>query len=172
MPSRERKVFYVKEAIDSVINIIGSTIKNKEISLHVELSKDEMILGHRNEFEQALLNIITNAKNILVINKKEEPKIEIKLTTKGRYTYLAISDNAGGITAKPIEKIFQPYFTTREDSGGTGIGLYMSKLIMEKSMGGILSVKNNKAGALFTIRLKRVIDYSSDIDSTIGTLRR
>lgn len=156
MPSRERKVFYVREAVDSVINIIGTTIKNKKISLYVELSRGEMILGHRNEFEQALLNIITNAKNILVIKKIKEPKIEIKLTTKGKYTYLTIGDNAGGVATKPIDKIFQPYFTTREDSGGTGIGLYMSKLIIEKSMGGILMVKNNEDGALFTIRLKRV----------------
>jgi len=156
MPSREKKEFFVKEAVDSVMNIIGTSVQETNISLHVEIPKDEKIFGHKNEFEQVLLNLITNAKNILISKKVLHPKIDISLMSDETYTYLSISDNAGGIEANPIDKIFQPYFTTREDSGGTGIGLYMSKLIIEKSMGGILMAKNCKNGAKFTIRLKRV----------------
>ena len=156
MPSREKKEFFVKEAIDSVMNIIGTTVKNKNISLHIEIPKDEKIYGHKNEFEQVILNIITNAKNILVSKNIINPKININLTSDDTFTYLSIIDNAGGFEIEPIDKIFQPYFTTREDSGGTGIGLYMSKLIIEKSMGGILMAKNYDSGAKFTIRLKRV----------------
>lgn len=156
MPSREKKIFFAKEAVDAVMSIIGTSAKEKKISLHVNIPKDEKMYGHKNEFEQALLNVITNAKNILVSKKIINPKIDINLISDEIYTYLSISDNAGGVEAKPIDKIFQPYFTTREDSGGTGIGLYMSKLIIEKNMGGILMVENNKNGAIFTIRLKRV----------------
>ena len=150
MPSREKKEFFAKEAVESVINIIGITAK------HVDIPTDEKFFGHKSEFEQVLLNIITNAKHILINQKIDNPKIEISLSCDKTYTYLSISDNAGGIDVEPIDKIFEPYFTTREDSGGTGIGLYMSKLIIEKNMGGILMVKNYENGAKFTIRLKKV----------------
>ena len=156
MPSREKKKFFAKEAVDAVISIIGTSAKEKNISLHVEIPENEKIYGHKNEFEQVLLNVITNAKNILLSKKTMNPTIGIKLSSDEQFTYLSISDNAGGIEVEPIDKIFQPYFTTREDSGGTGIGLYMSKLIIEKNMGGILMVKNSEIGAIFTIRLKKV----------------
>ncbi len=156
MPSREKKKFFVKEAVDAVMSIIGTSAKEKSISLHVEVPKGEKIYGHKSEFEQVLLNIITNAKNILISKKTVNPTINIILTSDETFTYLSICDNAGGIKVKPIEKIFQPYFTTKEDSGGTGIGLYMSKLIIEKNMGGILIVENKNNGAKFTIRLKKI----------------
>ncbi len=156
MPSKERKIFFIKDAIDSVINIIGTTVKNKNITLHVEVPKNEKTYGRRSEFEQAILNLITNAKNILINKNIKNPQIHIDLYSDANYTYLSIEDNAGGIEADPIEKIFEPYYTTREKSGGTGIGLYMSKLIIEKSMDGILVAKNSKFGAIFTVRLKKV----------------
>ncbi len=155
IPSREKKEFFVKKAIESVMYIIGKSIQESGISMHVEVHKDKKIFGRKNEFEQALLNILTNAKNILVSEKIANPKIKISFKNDEIYTFLSIHDNAGGIKATPIDKIFQPYFTTREDSGGTGIGLYMSKLIIEKNMGGILMVKNCNKGAKFTIRLKK-----------------
>ena len=156
MPSRAKKKFFVKDAVDAVINIIGTPVKQKNIALHVEIPQNEKIDGHKSEFEQVILNLITNAKSILLSKKIKNPKIEITLTSDDNFTYLSIIDNAGGVVVEPIEKIFEPYFTTKEDSGGTGIGLCMSKLIIEKHMGGILVVKNGDKGAEFTIRLKRV----------------
>lgn len=154
-PKKEKKHFPIKSAIDAVINIIGSSAKDKNISLNINVDESEMIFGQKNEFEQVLLNIITNAKQLLIINKIRNPKIEIFLNTDKKYVYLYIRDNAGGIQSEPIEKIFEPYFTTKEESGGTGIGLYMSKLIIEKNMGGILSVKNVENGAMFIMRFRR-----------------
>jgi len=156
MPSREKKKFFVKEAVDVIMSIVETSAKEKNISLHVNISEYEKIYGHKNEFEQVLLNIITNAKNALMSKQIINPKIDISLRVDEQFSYLFIGDNAGGIEVEPIDKIFEPYFTTREDSGGTGIGLYMSKLIIEKNMGGILMVKNDNDGAIFTIRLKRV----------------
>ena len=156
MPKKEKKEFFVKEAVESVINIIGTNARNKSIVIDNHISQNEKIMGHKNEFEQVLLNIITNAKHILVSENIKNPTITIKLLSDDEYNYLSISDNAGGIKVKPIDKIFEPYFTTKEDTGGTGIGLYMSKLIIEKSMGGILVAKNVNQGASFTIRLKKV----------------
>ena len=156
MPKKEKKEFFVKEAVESVINIIGTTAQEKRITIEKDISHDKKILGHKNEFEQVLLNILTNAKHILISEKIQKPIIRIELLSDKNYNYLTITDNAGGIKVKPIDKIFEPYFTTKESTGGTGIGLYMSKLIIEKSMGGILIVKNEKNGASFTIRLKKV----------------
>ena len=156
MPKRDKKEFFIKDAVESVINIIGSSAKEKNIKINIDIPKEIKTLGHKSEFEQVLLNIITNAKHVLISEKIKSPKIDILLHVDTNYLYLKIKDNAGGIKVKPIEKIFEPYFTTKEESGGTGIGLYMSKLIIEKSMGGILNVKNSKSGATFTIHLKRV----------------
>lgn len=156
MPSKEKKEFCIKEAIDAVINIIGKASAEVSIKIDLDIPQSELVLGHKSEYEQVLLNIITNAKQALLGEKIENPTIYIALRADKIYSYLTIEDNAGGIKAQPIEKIFAPYFTTKEESGGTGIGLYMSKIIIEKSMGGAMYVKNSKKGAVFTIRMKRV----------------
>jgi signal transduction histidine kinase len=156
MPKKEKKEFSIKSAIDSVINIIGESTKNRNISLEINIDAAEVIEGYKNEFEQVLLNILTNAKQILFYGQVAHPYIKIDLQKDAEYIYLSIEDNGGGIKVEPREKIFEPYVTTKEDTGGTGIGLYMSKLIIEKRMGGVLSVTNTKDGAKFTIRLKKI----------------
>ena len=107
-----------------------------------------MILNYKNEYKQVLLNLLTNAKDILLERKIALPKIIIKINS----TTVRISDNAGGIRIKNIEKIFEPYFTTKEK--GMGIGLYMSKIIIEKNMGGKMNVRNGEDGAVFQIIFK------------------
>lgn len=156
MPSKEKKNFFVLEAVNSVINIVNSSLEEKKISLHVEIPKHEKIFGHKNEFEQVILNIITNAKQVLMEKKINQPKIEIIFKSDEIFNYICISDNAEGIKVEPIEKIFEPYFTTKELTGGTGIGLYMSKLIIEKNINGELSAKNSEDGAVFEIKTRRV----------------
>lgn len=156
MPKKEKKEFYIKNAIDAVMNIIGATTKHRNIKIEIDVNEDEKINGYKNEFEQVILNIITNSKQILFYENIQNGYIKIRLHKDTHYLYLEIEDNGGGIKIEPIEKIFEPYVTTKEDSGGTGIGLYMSKLIIEKSMGGMLSVENTNEGAKFTIRLKKV----------------
>lgn len=99
------------------------------------------------EFQQVLLNIISNAKDALIENNIPHGKISIKLQNKK----ITIKDNAGGIKDEVIDRIFEPYFTTKPQGQGTGLGLYMSKIIIEKKMDGVLSVKNNNEGAEFTI---------------------
>lgn len=156
MPSKEKKEFCVKDAVETVMNIIGTTAKNKKIKIDIQVPENEKVFGHKNEYEQVLLNIITNAKHVLISENIKDPKIMISLEVNETHSCLRIEDNAGGIKVTPIEKVFEPYFTTKEESGGTGIGLYMSKLIIEKSMGGILKVENTQSGAIFVIRLKRL----------------
>jgi len=155
-PEKAKKEFFIKKTVDAALSIIGKSTQKKTIEIYQSIPENAKIFGYKNEFEQVLLNIITNAKQILLEKKIEKPRISIKVKNDKTYTYISIKDNAGGIKVEPIDKIFEPYFTTKESTGGTGIGLYMSKLIIEKSMGGILIAKNKNKGASFIIRLKKV----------------
>jgi signal transduction histidine kinase len=98
-----------------------------------------------------LLNIINNARDVLIEKQIVNPCIKITAYEKDEYVVLYIEDNGGGITVEPKGKIFEPYFTTKSDSDGTGIGLYMSKIIVDKNMKGKLTVRNTQDGAKFAI---------------------
>ena len=149
-PDKRKKEFNVKRSIEAVFNIISSSIENEAIDIQKEIDEKITLYGYENEFEQVLLNMINNSKDALIANKIEKPFIFIKGVENNSKVEVHIKDNAGGIKAKPIEKIFEPYFTTK-DEGGTGIGLYMSKMIIETNMHGELNVQNDEEGAEFTL---------------------
>ena len=151
MPKKEEEEFYLYKAIDSVINIISSTLVNYDIKLEINIDKKIVLKTYLNEYQQVLLNIINNAKDILIEKGVKTPKIIISAYEEDNYVVLYIEDNGGGIFVEPKGKIFEPYFTTKEDSNGTGIGLYMSKIIVDKNMRGKLRVRNTKDGAKFAI---------------------
>jgi signal transduction histidine kinase len=100
-----------------------------------------------------LLNILVNAKDAFVERGVTNPRIDIKAFADGDNAVVTITDNAGGIPDECIGRIFDLYYTTKESSGGTGIGLYMSKNVIEKNMGGKLSVNNIDNGTQFRIEL-------------------
>jgi signal transduction histidine kinase len=108
------------------------------------------MFGYPNELGQAILNIINNAKDALIEKNVEDKTISVSLSQNENHPTLTISDNAGGIPAGIIDKIFDPYFSTKEKSG-TGLGLYMTKLIIEDHMKGKINVTNNMEGAVFTL---------------------
>jgi len=103
---------------------------------------------------QALLNILSNAKDVLTDRQIENPFIHMSVKNGEKYTLIKIEDNGGGISKEHLERIFEPYFTTKHAKQGTGIGLYMTKMIIENNMNGIVTVKNTEHGALFTIKIK------------------
>ena len=145
---KEKKDFNVKEAIEKVVNMQSAQLKDHQISL--DISGDDFdIVNLESEFQQVILNIISNAKDALIENKIQNPKIEIVLKDNSVY----IKDNGGGIPKDIIERIFEPYYTTKEQGKGTGMGLYMSKMIIEDNMGGGLYVENVDDGAVFIIDL-------------------
>jgi len=155
-PEKEKKEFNLNESLDSVLGIIGKTIKNQNIELNLNMEKDILIFGYKNELEQVLLNILSNAKEALIETKRKNPYIGIRAKKeKNRYS-ICIDDNGGGINIKPIEKIFEPYISTKANANGTGIGLYMSKIIIEKNMNGRLKVQNTRYGARFSIILPKM----------------
>ena len=151
IPKKDKQEFYLSEAIKSVMTIISSALKFNNIEIRIQIDEDIKLITYLNEFEQVVLNIISNAKDVLIQNKIKHPLISITCEVQDEFVVLYIEDNGGGITVSPKSKIFEPYFTTKSDSDGTGIGLYMSKIIVDKNMRGKLRVRNTKSGAKFAI---------------------
>ena len=154
----KRKISYTV-LVQSVLGIIEESIENKNITLVKELNSDIIFYTYPNEIKQVILNLIKNAEDVLLEKEIKNPTITI--TTKDNI--LSISDNGGGVSKDIIDKIFDPYFSTKTKKDGTGLGLYMSKTIIEEHCGGSLSVSNDviidqdgkpSSGAVFTIELR------------------
>ena len=143
---KKKSKFFVKKAIEHVLSIQSAVLKNHNISLEI-IGDDFEIDGFESEFKQVMLNLINNAKDALIEKQIANPKITIKLSKNK----IEVIDNAKGIPKDIIDRVFEPYFTTKEQGKGTGMGLYMSKVIIETNMKGSLSAKNIEGGASFTI---------------------
>ncbi len=153
-PATENKLFSIKHALKVMSTLVQSSLISKNISLSINTPETECdIQGRENEFVHALINIIHNAKDALVETKTPNPRITIDLFNEGEKTALQISDNAGGIPEDVMEHIFEPYFSTKQEEGGTGLGLHMTQKIIEESMGGTIEVSNTAAGARFKLLL-------------------
>jgi C4-dicarboxylate-specific signal transduction histidine kinase len=146
---KEQKVFGVKESIEEVLSIQNAQLKNYNIEVVFE-GEEFFYKGFKTEFQQVLINIISNAKDAFVSNQTALPILHIKLA-EGTIT---IEDNAGGIEPEVLERVFEPYFTTKEQGDGTGIGLYMSKMIIEDNMNSHISIVNKGEGIQVSIILQ------------------
>ena len=142
-PSKLKESFSLAEESQAVLEIMNHALKGIEVDLYI--SCDAIIDNYKNEYKQVLLNLISNAKDALIQREIGSPKIDIMV----RHRLVTVSDNAGGIEERDINKIFEPYFTTKDNS--SGIGLYMSKMIIEKNMQGAIKVSNSEDGAVFEI---------------------
>ncbi len=137
---KEVKLFNISKAIGDAINLSNIKSKTTEIDLVLNLDEKLEVYGIKNEFIQVLINILNNAKDAL--KGKENKIILIETKKSDNNIYIKTQDNAGGISPEIIERIFEPYFTTKHQSQGTGIGLYMSLEIIKNHMNGRLDVKN------------------------------
>ncbi len=160
MPSTQKTVFDVSEAIETMMKIINHNIKYNYIDVTIDVSNatNLMVSGYKNEFMQTLLNVVNNAKE--QIKEARENKlikrgsIFIQIYNYSKKVIIDIKDNGGGIPIDKMPNIFDAYYTTKEQ--GHGIGLYMSKLIIEDKMGGKIRASNTNEGACFTITLGNV----------------
>ncbi len=151
-PNKEVLHFSLKETIQRAINFVAGSINDCNIRLEIDMENDVFVCGQPNEYSQVILNILNNAREACIGRQVADAKIAVCLGKEGEKSVVTITDNAGGIPDEIIGKVFDPYFSTKE-SGGTGIGLYMSKTIIEKHMNGCLSVRNNGRGAEFRIEV-------------------
>ena len=141
--------FYLKDIIENTLKLLEGRLKQNGVEVHLEVVNSNKISGYKSEFSQVILNIINNAIDMLNERNVKNKKINIRI--KG--TKIEIEDNAGGIAQNIKDKIFEPYFTTKFQSQGTGIGLYMSKIIIEQHFKGELFAYNSKEGAVFVIKI-------------------
>jgi nitrogen fixation/metabolism regulation signal transduction histidine kinase len=154
-PNKNVEAFNVKAVIQATVELLEAQLKNHSISLDLNCPDDINMVGLSGEFSQVVLNLINNAKDVLIEQKSSFPAITINVTRQEhKQIQVIVKDNAGGVPADIFDKIFDPYFTTKEEGKGTGIGLYMSKIIIENNMGGLLHVFNDDEGANFVIQLK------------------
>ena len=144
-PNRKKEVFSIKQAVENAYMFVRSFCAKEGIDVKIECHKDIQILGYQNEFTQVILNLFNNARDNFKERDIENKKILIKIerkTTPMPIAFIIFIDNGGGIDPKIIDRVFEPYFTTKHQSAGTGIGLYMSKQIIEMQMEGKIIVKN------------------------------
>jgi len=152
-PDKTMECFSIAERIENALDLISASYKSHNIIVEVSLEKGLKVSGYPNEFSQVLLNIFTNAKDILIANKVSLPKVIIRSFSEANRIVVEIEDNGGGIAQEIETKIFEPYFTTKDKNVGTGIGLYMSKMIIENNMGGVIYAYNGANGAIFRIEM-------------------
>jgi signal transduction histidine kinase len=151
-PAKTKEEFSLIKACKEAIVIAEASLKSKDIKLLLHVKDDVKVFGYSSEFAQVILNLILNARDILVERGIKDAKIDISILKKEKEIILSVSDNGGGIEEGIINRVFEPYFSTKKSSG-TGLGLYMSKMIIEENMGGKLSVKNGNDGAVFEVIL-------------------
>ncbi|MBF0457212.1 MAG: GAF domain-containing protein [Nitrospirae bacterium] len=157
-PAKGMTAFSVKKAVEDILALIYLQFIKRNIDATVECKGDPTIWGYPNEFKQAVLNLVNNARDAIIERKRRlkgamgRGRITIKIAEETENAVVWICDNGGGIRDEIVPKIFEPYVTTKGDKG-TGIGLYMSKNIIEKNMNGKLEFGNIKDGACFTISM-------------------
>jgi len=151
-PSKIKESFSVVSMCKEAITLSEASLKNTEIDLSLHVKQDGRIYGYPSEYAQVVLNLILNAKDVLCEREIKNPKIQIIVSVCDKKSFVRVYDNAGGVDENLLDRIYEPYFSTKKLSG-TGLGLYMSKMIIEENMGGELFAKNSKEGAVFHIKV-------------------
>jgi len=156
-PDKKKDKIELHELINRAINFAMPRINESGVKLIFEKDSDIIIETYTNEFIQVVLNLLNNSIDVLVEKKIPNKKIIINISDKKDIVKIYVEDNAGGIEEAHIKQIFEPYFSTK-GKNGTGLGLYMSQMIIEKQFKGLLSVQNSKYGAIFIIKIPKYLD--------------
>jgi len=153
-PNQKNSPFDLNEPVEQSLQLLSVMFDSHRISIDVEYSNRVLdIYGSSSELKQVVINLLNNARDALVERKIQNPTIKIRVFGDDMYGAITIHDNGGGISSEHIERIFEPYYTTKEEGKGSGIGLYMSYAIIRTKMGGMIEVANVEEGTLFTIML-------------------
>lgn len=154
-PEKDRVKFDISSVLNHTITIVQPILDIENINLEIVFEENIYIVGFPLELGQSVMNIMTNAKDALKANGIKEKSIQMKLTSDIDTTTITIKDNAGGIPIEIKDKIFDPYFSTKNEQDGTGLGLYITKIIIEDHMNGHLDVSSDEDGTVFSITFNR-----------------
>ena len=152
-PNKQKTIFKIEESIQKSNDILKGLLQTNHIEFIAIIEENLECYSYLEELQQVILTILNNAIEALILMEISSPKIFIKAYKEEDYIFISIEDNALGINNDYIDKIFEPYFTTKSKFQGTGLGLYMAKMIIENGLLGTLSVENKPNGACFTIKI-------------------
>jgi PAS domain S-box-containing protein len=152
-PGRDKRWFKINEVVTKSVSLIDASFREYGIAICANTADDLEIKGYPNDYAQVLLNILMNARDALLERGTVDPRVTVQARMEKGRSVVTVSDNAGGIGENILERIFDLYFTTKENGLGTGIGLFMAKIIIEQNMGGRLTVRNAGNGAEFRIEV-------------------
>ena len=149
----EKHEFFISKVVMRAVELVLPSLKSHNIKIEIEDNDNVTAVGYQNEYAQALLNIISNAREAGIERNVANPRLFIRIYRENERSILIIRDNCGGIAEDVMPRIFDPYFTTRSPDRGTGLGLYMSKVIIEQNMAGLLTARNVDGGTEFRIEV-------------------
>jgi PAS domain S-box-containing protein len=153
-PDKESEAFDIGRAAGDAGDMMRDVLTNGAIEFETLMPDEELkTFGYRHEFSQVILNLLNNAKDALLISHSKNPKVILSIKREGDMAVVSVEDNGGGIEPEALDKIFNPYFTTKDQGKGVGLGLYMSKMLVEQHMNGKVYIKNKDGGACFVVEI-------------------
>ncbi len=152
-PDKPKEPFEIAKSLEESMQILQKTLEKEHIEIDMSIDTSLKAVGVSNELSQVIINLLQNAKDAFIENGIRERRISLKVSREGDFARIVVSDNAGGIEESALERIFEPYFTTKHTAKGTGLGLFMSKMIIEKGLFGSIEAKNCGDGACFVIEI-------------------
>ena len=153
-PNKQKESVTLAQLVNRTLEIIGKALEINGITINVETRSNHELFTYANEVTQVILNILKNAEDVIKEREIKRAQILITIENEGSWQIISIEDNAGGIPESVLPHIFEPYFSTKSEKNGTGLGLYMSKTIIEEHCGGEILAFNTSMGAKFTIKLQ------------------
>jgi PAS domain S-box-containing protein len=149
-PDKKKMRFNLNKTVKYSLSLFDASFRYHHISVKVKEKDEAFIVGFPNEYSQVIINVLSNARDA-IMEKGISGEIEIEIYSENNFAAVRINDNGGGVPENILERIFDPYYTTKEEGKGTGVGLYMCKMIIEEHMKGHIYVKNTNHGAEFKI---------------------
>lgn len=160
-PSKGKEPFLFRPCVERVVNIMKGQLEQNRIELSIDIGEDVWVIGVQNEMDHVLLNLIANAQDEIIERKSEKRWIGVKAWKEEDCIVIAVEDSAGGVLKENLGKVFDPYFTTKHATMGTGIGLHMVRTIIERNFSGTISVHNTHEGAAFIMRIDEAAHHAS-----------
>lgn len=154
-PDKEQKCISLESVFLSAYSVIQKSFENENIALEKDFEAVSEIVAFDRELQQVFINILKNAQEALVANRVESRLVKVSIYETQEHVVIEICDNAGGVAQEHLAHLFEPYFSTKDEKNGTGLGLYMSKMIVEKHHNGELHAKNQGSGSCFVVALPR-----------------